>query len=161
MKDDTGLIEISAITTYFDRLRGITLELWGAIQWHNSFIFRGTQPDDRYIIFQLHSVRHIDILPVMHNCHFRIPTDAENTRFQTQLTSFQANFENLEWYFEGSGFSFREGRIIIECDEGIFSVWAFLLRLKWMDSPDLGVSSEQDWDFDAPLWINGPPLADL
>jgi hypothetical protein len=94
----------------------------------------------------------------MHGAHLRMASDAENEEeaFIARLTEDQLKFAGPE--FAGMGFSPREGRLIIECDEGRFSLWAREMFLSWVAALDFDSGTG---DARRPLWEGGPPLADL
>ena len=148
----------------FSELEGLTLEWWSTMLGHNGFFFRGTLAQGRYAQLRFWYTLQIDVVPVMHNCRLRMATIQENERLRKQLTEIQSHFEDFP---EEMGYSMEADRIIIECDEGTFSIWAHMLEWSWTDEGDLGVSQEMPsdenpyWQLDAPLWPGGPAFADL
>lgn len=149
----------------FHELDGATLEWWLFTISHNILILRASNGSAVFGKLYFHVTVEMNILPVMHNVRLRMATEEENSVYRAGLKGRLAAYEGEAFFY--SGFPLRNGRCIIECDEGIFLIWAQELRLTWMEDPELGLQNEKwpdgrpIWNMQGPLWEGGPPLHEL
>jgi hypothetical protein len=157
-----SLLEFSS---RFHELDGAMLEWWLFKISHRTLILRASHGSNVFGKLYFGSTVLMKILPVMHNVRIRMATEEENSEYRSGLKGRLAEYAGEGYFF--SGFSLRNGRCIIESDEGIFSIWAEVFRCMWTEDPELGLqdekwqSGEPIWDMQTPLWQGGPPVPEL
>ena len=152
-------------STKFEELDGTTLELWAFTVSHNTLLLRSSGTPKGYGSIRFGRTLCMNLTPVMSQVHLRMATEAENENFRLQLPARLVDYAGIE--FEDTQFSLQNGRCIIECKEGVFSVWAGLLLIDWMNDPDIGLGQEANkqeisfWKMNCPLWDGGQPISEL
>jgi hypothetical protein len=156
---------VLALSPRFQELEGATLEWWLFSISHTTLILRASNLSGPFGKLFCSSTVRVKILPVMRNVRIRMATAEENRLYRPGLQGRFAEYAGETMIY--SGYSLRNGRCIIECDEGVFSVWAAYMSLTWTEDPDLGLKEqkwpdgEPIWDIQAPLWNGGPPVPEL
>ncbi|MBM3460282.1 MAG: hypothetical protein FJX77_17315 [Armatimonadetes bacterium] len=141
---------------HFQRLEGATLQLWAFTFSHGIHTFLASHSTGKVWV-QFSHVEDVDCWLTMHSTRIRMATEAENELFSHTVSERQKRYLDPLW--DEMGMSPRVSRVMIECCEGICSIWGFHVRLVWggeFPEPRSGfIPAEQS------VWEGSPPLRDL
>jgi hypothetical protein len=106
---------------------------------------------------RFHLTEYVDCPTTMSRAHLRLASRKENEALRARVSTRLASWFEPPLSTSECGMTPTEGHLVIECDEGVFSIWAGALFLSWYDQWD-GLHHLPPID---PLWRGGPPLAEL
>jgi hypothetical protein len=158
-RDDTGLADHHIFTqqAFFDEIEGATLE-WGGIHTSHMCLYlvaTGLPTERRVLKFS--STAYLDIPTTMHRVELRMATVAESAALPSHVHRWLVPPPGSDDCAEDDQIWLKHGHVIVQCDEGVFSIVAWFLLLSWRDASVDGLTLT----LPDPLWRGGPIWDDL
>ena len=142
---------------YLAELHGMVLQLQSYAFSHSVCIFRSGSVTGGLRWLRFSHVEMITCPVFMNVARIRMATEPENQLVIAELTPRQRLY--LDPLFDEAGHSLRSGRLVLECEEGFFTIWAAHLSLYWSDEPQ-SLMAELPHS-DQPCWKGGPLVRDV
>lgn len=150
--------QIMSSSSRFEEVYGLTMELWGMVDSHQTYIFRVTGSNRGFGCLYFTYVMDVEFMVIMHDVRLRIASQLENESLLARLTEWQ-----LSWItppMDTMGYHPDVSRVAIDSAEGTFFIWAQFLEISWSDDPDVRIERELA-RLRRPLWTGGPALCEL
>jgi hypothetical protein len=140
----TGTLS-EATSACLRELDGATLHWWELVCAHWSFrlVARGLSRGLAQIGFS--ATHYLDCPITMHNVRLRLATEQETEALRRTLPPKDASWLQ------------REDHLVIECEEGTYSIWAKAMVIEWVGEPRIELVK---W-LPERLWPDGPRLAEV
>jgi hypothetical protein len=115
-------------------IQGATLQWWRYHVSHTTLVLVATGLPGEPFALQFGITAYVDCPMIMHNVRLRMATAEERAALRPRISShLAARFDRDRPTVSNVALEPREGLMAIECDEGVFSIWAGVLLLSWSD----------------------------
>jgi hypothetical protein len=141
-------------------IQGATLHWRGLDVSHTVLLLVATGVPGEPLALRFGYTEYVDCPTAMHDVRVRMATTEEREVLRRQVSTRLAarcDEDEHRWSKVNCAMRPKEGHLIIECDEGVFSIWAGMLFLSWRDAG----KGLFDLCIHDPLWRRGPRLAEL
>jgi hypothetical protein len=138
-------------------VQGTTLHWNGLHVSHTALVLTTEEPVNGPLALRFHLTEYVECPMKMTRVRLRMATAEENAALRTRVSSRLASWYDPPLSSTECGMTPAEAHLVIECDEGVYSIWAGAFFLSWYDRWE-GLLDLPALD---PLWRGGPPLAEL
>jgi hypothetical protein len=120
--------------SHLEKIQGATLEWWGRKLSHAILILVARGVPDEPLALRFNYVNYVDCPTVMHDVRVRMATVEERGALSRRVSPRLTDRFEMERLGRGNAaMTGKEALVAIDCDEGVFFIWAGMLLLSWRD----------------------------
>jgi len=120
-------------SSHFEDIQGATLEWWGLTLSHSILFLVATGLPGEPFALRFNYTQYVDCPTLMHNMSLRMATAEEREALRGRASPRVTSYIDREPGRGNCASSGKEALVTIECDEGLFTIWAGMLFLSWRD----------------------------